>query len=92
LHPAPYYHPPTKEDLANDPDLDQNVFVRRDGERVLGTEMYGPYSERYDRSRLQAMFNNVTVWTLASFYSDDLSLQNMQQNVSVFGLLGMRHE
>jgi len=73
LHPAPYYHPPTKEDLANDPDLDQNVFVRRDGERVLGTEMYGPYSERYDRSRLQAMFNNVTVWTLGSFYSDDLS-------------------
>ena len=73
LHPAPYYHPPTKEDLANDPDLDQNVYIRRDGERVLGTEMYGPYSERYDRSRLQAMFNNVTVWTLGSFYSDDLS-------------------
>ena len=47
------------------------AYIYKDGVRVSGTELYSPYSERYDRSRLQAMFSNVTVWTLASFYSDD---------------------
>ena len=78
-HPAPYWHPATEEDLR---ETQQNVaysykdgvevaYIRKDGVRISGTELYSLYSERYDRSRLQAMFSNVTVWTLASFYSDD---------------------
>ena len=78
-HPAPYWHPATEEDLR---ETQQNVaysykdgvevaYIYKDGVRISGTELYSPYSERYDRSRLQAMFSNVTVWTLASFYSDD---------------------
>ena len=33
--------------------------------------MYGSGSNQFDRSRLQSMLNNVTVWSLSSYFTDD---------------------
>jgi Alginate lyase len=57
-HPAPYYwpNPKTKDGIP---------FIERDGERVPGTRLYEPESERYDRSRLQRLFDDGTLLTLA---------------------------
>ena len=57
-HPAPYFWPrkyfgrwlPAK---------------RRDGLRVPGTRLYEPESDRYDRTRLQRLFDDTTVLALA---------------------------
>lgn len=57
-HPAPYWWP-------NPYTLDGLPYVRRDGERVPGTELYGPMSERYDRTRLQRLFDDTTILALA---------------------------
>ena len=57
-HPAPYWWP-------NPATLDGLPYVRRDGERVPGTELYEPLSERYDRTRLQRLFDDTTVLALA---------------------------
>ncbi len=58
FNPAPYWwpNPKTKNGLP---------YIRRDGERLPGTIMYGSMSERYDRTRLQRMCNDVTVLALA---------------------------
>jgi len=50
-HPAPYWHP--NPDAANG-----LPYVRKDGIRVPGTVMYEPDSERYDRTRLQHLFDD----------------------------------
>ena len=63
-NPAPYHWPPPWWSPWR-------MYVKRDGLRRPGTEMYGPDSDLYDRSRLQAMINNVTVWSLASYFTDE---------------------
>jgi hypothetical protein len=60
-----YYHPGAL--LVAEPRYTSNgsPFVFRDGERVPGTRLYEPESERYDRTRLQLMFDDTTVLALA---------------------------
>lgn len=57
-HPAPYYwpNPKTKDGIP---------YIERDGERVPGTRLYEPESDRYDRSRLQRLFDDSTALALA---------------------------
>jgi hypothetical protein len=56
---APFWWP--------DPDSEDGMpFVRKDGERVPGTKLFEPGSERYDRTRLFAMIRDVTTLALAS--------------------------
>lgn len=57
-HPAPYWWPDPKKP-------DGLPYVRRDGERVPGTRMYEPDSEKYDRTRLQRVFDDTLVLALA---------------------------
>jgi len=64
-HPAPYYwpHPLRIPGLP---------YVRRDGKRVPGTRLYEPLSDQYDRTRLQRLFDDTFILTLASQYLQDL--------------------
>ena len=67
--PKDYFHPPPYDW----PDLDKTKrirYQRRDGMRAPGTEMYGEFSERYDRTRLAAMQFNTTVLTLAWYFTN----------------------
>jgi hypothetical protein len=57
-HPAPYWWP-------NPATSNGYPFVFRDGERVPGTRLYEPESDRYDRTRLQLMFDDTTTLALA---------------------------
>lgn len=57
-HPAPYWWPNPKT-------ADGLPFVRRDGERVPGTRMYEPDSDKYDRTRLQRVFDDSLTLALA---------------------------
>ncbi|HEX6929552.1 MAG TPA: alginate lyase family protein, partial [Gammaproteobacteria bacterium] len=57
-HPAPYYWPLP----LHIPGL---PYIRRDGRRVPGTRLYEPQSEKYDRTRLQRMFDDTFVLSLA---------------------------
>ena len=57
-HPAPYWWP-------NPATSNGYPFVFRDGERVPGTRLYEPESARYDRTRLQFMFDDTTTLALA---------------------------
>jgi len=57
-HPAPYWWP--RRILPN-----LLPYVQRDGERVPGTRMHEPESDRYDRSRLQRLFDDTSVLALA---------------------------
>ena len=63
-HPAPYWwpNPETKDGLP---------YIRKDGERVPGTKMYEEESEKYDRSRLQRVFDDSTILVLATKFTDD---------------------
>jgi hypothetical protein len=63
-HLAPYW-------WSNPVTLDGLPYVRRDGERVPGTQPFEPGSERYDRTRLQQMFDDTTVLALAAASSGD---------------------
>ncbi|WP_200797163.1 alginate lyase family protein [Microbulbifer donghaiensis] len=57
-HPAPYYWPhPLK--------IPGLPYVRRDGQRVPGTRMYEPLSEKYDRTRVQYLFDDTYTLALA---------------------------
>jgi hypothetical protein len=59
FHPAPYWWP--------DPKSPHGLpYVKRDGDRVPGTELFGPDSDRFDRTRLQRIFNDTTILALAS--------------------------
>lgn len=56
---APFWWP--------NPDSEDGLpLIRRDGERVPGTRLFEPGSERYDRTRLFAMIRDVTTLALAS--------------------------
>jgi hypothetical protein len=50
-HPDPYWwpHPKNKDRLP---------YVKRDGSRIRGTVLYEPGSGRYDRTRLQRLFDD----------------------------------
>jgi len=50
-HPAPYWWP-------NPDTADGLPYVRRDGERIPGTGLFEPESDKYDRSRLQRVFDD----------------------------------
>ncbi|MCC5841975.1 MAG: alginate lyase family protein [Opitutales bacterium] len=65
-HPAPYWwpNPKSKNGLP---------YIRKDGERVPGTKMYEPESNRYDRTRLQRLFEDATTLSLAAFITGDPS-------------------
>jgi hypothetical protein len=63
-HPAPYWWPdPTRPDGL--------PYLLRDGERVPGTMIYGPGSDRFDRTRLQRVFDETTILALAAVVHDD---------------------
>ncbi len=57
-HPAPYWWP-------NPDSADGLPYLRRDGQRLPGTTLYEPGSERFDRSRLQRVFDDTTSLALA---------------------------
>ncbi|WP_025311439.1 alginate lyase family protein [Roseicyclus elongatus] len=57
-HPAPYWWP-------NPATPNGMPFVFRDGERIPGTRLYEPDSARYDRTRLQQLFDDTTTLGLA---------------------------
>jgi hypothetical protein len=57
-HPAPYWWPNPKTP-------DGLPYIRNDGKRVPGTQLYEPLSDRYDRSRLQRVFDDSFVMALA---------------------------
>lgn len=61
-HPAPYWwpNPKTKDGLP---------YIQRDGIRVPGTEMYGKGSNKYDRTRLQYMFDDSLKLALAWYFT-----------------------
>lgn len=63
-HPSPYYWP--RHTL-----LRWLPFTRRDGERAPGTKLYEPSSDRYDRTRLQRLVDDVTILALAWDVSKD---------------------
>ena len=79
-HPSPYHWP--------NPDTPNGLpFVKQDGIRVPGTEMYGEHSERYDRSRLAAMQFNTTVLTLAWYFTDNMTYaEKAAENLRVWFL------
>jgi len=64
LHPAPYYwpNPSTATGLP---------YVYRDGERNPDTILNSSESAKYDRTRLQKMFNNTFILALAHFFTGD---------------------
>lgn len=63
-HPAPYWWP--------NPDTQDGLpYIRKDGERVPGTRMYEPESEKYDRTRLQRVFDDSITLTLAWKFSGE---------------------
>lgn len=63
-HPAPYWWP--------DPDKPDGLpYIRRDGERVPGTRLYEPESDKYDRTRLQRVFDDSTALMLAWHFTGE---------------------
>lgn len=63
-NPAPYYWP-----NPNTPD--GLPYIRKDGQRVPGTELYDAESEKYDRSRVASLFGNTTCLSLAWYFTGD---------------------
>jgi hypothetical protein len=63
-HPAPYWwpNPKTRDGLP---------YVWRDGERVPGTVLWEPGSEKYDRSAFQSMIDQTTQAALAGYFTGD---------------------
>jgi hypothetical protein len=57
-HPAPYWWP-------NRLTPSGRPYRQRDGVRVPGTRLYEPESEKYDRTRLQRLFDDTTGLALA---------------------------
>ena len=63
-HPAPYWWP-----NPNSPD--GLPYIRRDGERVPGTQLYEAESEKYDRTRLQRVFDDSFALALVWAYTKE---------------------
>ena len=64
LHPGPYWWP-------NPETPDGLPYVFRDGLRAPGTRLYEPESDKYDRTRAQYLFDDVTTLTLAWYFVGD---------------------
>lgn len=63
-HPAPYWWP--------NPDTPDGLpYVYKDGERVPGTRMYEPESDKYDRTSIQQVFNQSTICALSWYLTGD---------------------
>ncbi|KCZ87584.1 family 2 glycosyl transferase [Hyphomonas johnsonii MHS-2] len=63
-HPAPYWWP--------NPDKPNGLpYTRRDGERVPGTKLYELGSEKYDRTRLQRVFDDSLALALAYAFTSE---------------------
>lgn len=64
-HPASYWwpNPKTRNGLP---------YIRRDGERVPGTRMYEPESDKYDRTRLQRVIDDSIILALAWKFSGEM--------------------
>jgi hypothetical protein len=62
-HPAPYWwpNPKTKNGLP---------YLKRDGLRVPGTQMDDPESDKYDRTRLQRVFDDSLTLALAWYFTE----------------------
>ena len=63
-HPAPYWWP-------NPETSDGLPYIRRDGERVPGTRLYEEDSEKYDRTRVQRLFDDGLTLALAWYFTGD---------------------
>lgn len=63
-HPAPYWWP-------NPETIDGLPYIRRDGDRVPGTGLYDPDSDKYDRSRLQRVFDDSIILALAWYFTGE---------------------
>ncbi len=68
-HPAPYWWP-------NPNTQDGLPYIRKDGERVSGTRMYESGSEKYDRSRMQRVFDDTTVLSMAWYFTGNIKYAN----------------
>lgn len=63
-HPAPYAWP-------NPETPDGLPYVHRDGERVHGTRLYEAASDKYDRTRVQRLFDETTLHALAWYFTGE---------------------
>src|SRR5690554_141118 len=79
-HPAPYYWPFPLP-------IPGLPYIPRDGKRVPGTRLYEPMSERYDRTRLQRMFDDTLILTLGGcFFSEERYLHHAAKLVHTWFL------
>lgn len=63
-HPAPYWWP--------NPDTQDGLpYIQRDGERVHGTKLFEPESDKYDRTRLQRVFDDSMILALAWYFTGE---------------------
>ncbi|KNC82000.1 hypothetical protein SARC_05706 [Sphaeroforma arctica JP610] len=62
--PKPYFwpNPNTRNGLP---------YIRLDGQRVPGTELYDKESDKFDRTRLAAMYGNTTCLGLAHYFTGE---------------------
>lgn len=75
-HPAPYWWPdPEKEDGL--------PYIKKDGIRVPGTRMYEPESDKYDRTRLQRVFDNSISLALAWYFTEEDKYLNHAEKIFV---------
>ncbi len=74
FHPAPYWWPNPKK-------KDGLPYVRQDGRRVPGTQLYEADSDRYDRTRLQRVFDDTTFLALAARLSGDQRYSDHAENL-----------
>lgn len=63
-HPSPYWWPDPKKKSGR-------PYVFRDGQRVPGTQLYEEESDRFDRTRLQRLFDDSTALALAAKLTGD---------------------
>ena len=63
-HPDPYYWP-------NPLTPSGRPYINRDGRRVPGTRLYEPKSDQYDRTRLQRLFDDTTILSMAWHFFRD---------------------
>jgi Alginate lyase len=62
--PQDYWHP--APDWWPDPETPDGLpHVKRDGEQVPGTRLQEPVDEKYDRARLQRLFEDTTILAIA---------------------------
>ena len=66
-HLSPYYWPKSPE-WEKDP---THKWIRHDGKRYPGTELYEPGSEKFDRTRVKDMQYNTTILGLAYYLTGE---------------------